>query len=64
MQQGHRSSTFRGDIGKRMYSFTAKRMISGEVLKYLNGESCVIRKSLETNPADLRPVPVTAPART
>lgn len=29
-----RSSTFRNDRGKRTYIITAKRMISGEVLKY------------------------------
>tara|TARA_R110002073_G_scaffold29837_3_gene93590 strand:- start:16626 stop:17105 length:480 start_codon:yes stop_codon:yes gene_type:complete len=31
-----RSSTFRSESGKRMYIITARRMISGEVLKYLN----------------------------
>ncbi len=30
-----KSSTFRRDIGKRTYIITARRMISGEVLKYL-----------------------------
>ena len=31
-----------------MYSITAKRMISGLVLKYLNGECFVIRRGYET----------------
>jgi len=31
-----------------MYSITAKRMISGLVLKYLNGECFVIRQAYET----------------
>jgi hypothetical protein len=31
-----------------MYSITAKRMISGLVLKYLNGERFVIRRGYET----------------
>ena len=38
-----RSSTLRSESGKRTYSITAKRMISGLVLKYLNGECFVIR---------------------
>ena len=37
-----RSSTLRSESGKRTYSITAKRMISGLVLKYLNGECFVI----------------------
>jgi hypothetical protein len=32
-----RSSTFRSDSGKRIYIITARRIISGDVLKYLNG---------------------------
>ncbi len=32
-----RSSTCRSDSGKRTYIITAKRMTSGEVLKYRNG---------------------------
>ena len=43
-----RSSTLRSESGKRTYSITAKRMISGLVLKYLNGECFVIRRSYET----------------
>ena len=37
-----RSSTLRSESGKRTYSITAKRMISGLVLKYLKGECFVI----------------------
>ena len=37
-----KSSTLRSENGKRTYSITAKRMISGLVLKYLNGECFVI----------------------
>ena len=37
-----RSSTLRSESGKRTYSITAKRIISGLVLKYLNGERFVI----------------------
>ncbi len=36
------SSTLRSDSGNRMYIMTAKRMISGLVLKYLNAEDFVI----------------------
>ena len=43
-----RSSTLRSESGKRTYSITAKRMISGLVLKYLNGERFVIRRGYET----------------
>ena len=43
-----RSSTLRSESGKRTYSITAKRMISGLVLKYLNGECFVIRRGYET----------------
>ena len=43
-----RSSTLRSESGKRTYSITAKRMISGLVLKYLNGECFVIRRRYET----------------
>lgn len=32
----------RSDNGNRMYIFSARRMISGGVLKYLNGERLVI----------------------
>jgi hypothetical protein len=39
-----RSSTLRSESGNRTYNITAKRMISGLVLKYLNGEYFVIRK--------------------
>ena len=35
-------STLRSESVKRTYSITAKRMISGLVLKYLNGERFVI----------------------
>ena len=43
-----RSSTLRSESGKRTYSITAKRIISGLVLKYLNGECFVIRRGYET----------------
>ena len=43
-----RSSKLRSESGKRTYSITAKRMISGHVLKYLNGECFVIRRGYET----------------
>ena len=43
-----RSSTSRSESGNRTYSITAKRMISGLVLKYLNGECFVIRRGYET----------------
>ena len=43
-----RSSTLRSESGKRTYSITAKRMISGLVLKYLNGEYFVMRRGYET----------------
>ena len=49
-----RSSTLRSESGKRRYSITAKRMISGLVLKYLNGECFVIRRGYETSPARLK----------
>ena len=32
-----RSSTFRSESGNRTYIITARRMISGDVLKYRNG---------------------------
>jgi hypothetical protein len=41
-------STLRSESGKRMYSITAKRMISGLVLKYPNGECFVIRRGYGT----------------
>ena len=41
-------STLRSESGKPTYSITAKRMISGLVLKYLNGERFVIRLGYET----------------
>ena len=37
-----RSSTFRSDNGKRTYSITAMRMISGLVLNHLKGLGLVI----------------------
>ena len=40
--------TLRSESGKRTYSITAKRMISGLVLKYLNGARFVIRRGYET----------------
>jgi hypothetical protein len=43
-----RSSTLRSESGNRTYNITAKRMISGLVLKYLNGECFVIRQAYET----------------
>jgi len=43
-----RSSTLRSKSGNRTESITAKRMISGLVLKYLNGKCFVIRQAYET----------------
>jgi len=43
-----RSSTLRSESGNRTYNITAKRMISGLVLKHLNGECFVIRRGYET----------------
>lgn len=40
-----KSSTLRSDSGKRMYIMTARRMISRDVLKYLNGQDRVIDAS-------------------
>ena len=42
-----RSSTLLSETGKRTPSATAKRMVSGLVLKYLNGECLVIRPGYE-----------------
>jgi hypothetical protein len=39
-----RSSTFLKESGKRTYNMTAKRITSGEVLKYRNGLCWVLRK--------------------
>jgi hypothetical protein len=39
-----RSSTFRSDRGYRTYIITARRMIAGLVLKYLNGSRFIIRR--------------------
>ena len=39
---------------QQVKSITAKRMISGLVLKYLNGECFVIRRGYETSPARLK----------
>ncbi|CUH42703.1 hypothetical protein RUM4293_01592 [Ruegeria atlantica] len=44
----NRSSTFRSESGKRMYSITARRMISGLVLKYLKEAGLVMGKSYAT----------------
>ena len=44
-----RSSTLWSESGNRTYSITAKRMISGLVLKYLNGECFVIWRSYESS---------------
>ncbi len=41
----NKSSTFRSESGKRMYSITARRMISGLVLKYLKEAGLVMGKS-------------------
>ena len=43
-----RSSTLRSESGNRTYNITVRRMISGLVLKYLNGECFVIRRGYET----------------
>ncbi len=43
-----KSSTFRSDSGNRTYIITARRMISGDVLKLRNGEGFVVRKRYET----------------
>ena len=42
------SSKLRSESGKRTYSITARRMISGLVLRYLNGARFVIRRGYET----------------
>ena len=56
-----RSSTLRSDSGKRTYNITARRMISGDVLKYRNGLSLVILKGyFGTLPASIR-FPLTEP---
>ncbi|MDP4062219.1 hypothetical protein RBLE17_19780 [Rhodobacteraceae bacterium LE17] len=48
-----RTDAFLGILGREAienltYSITANRMISGLVLKYLNGECFVIRRGYET----------------
>ena len=43
-----RSSTCRNDSGNRIYSITVRRMISGEVLKYRNGDRWVIPRGYAT----------------
>ena len=43
-----KSSTLWSESGKQTYSITARRMISGLVLKCLNGECFVIRRGYET----------------
>ena len=43
-----RSSTLRSESGNQTYSITAKRMISGLVLKYLNGGRFLIERGYET----------------
>ena len=49
-----RSSILRSESGNRTYSITARRMISGLVLKYLNGESFVIRRGYKYTLARLK----------
>ena len=48
-----RSSTFRNESGNRVYIITARRMISGLVLKYRKGLRLVIRKRWATDPDEL-----------
>ena len=43
-----RSSTLRSESGKRRYNITAKRMISGLVLKDLIGECFIIQRGYKT----------------
>ena len=43
-----KSSTLRSESGNRTYNITARRMISGLVLKYLKGERFVIQQDYET----------------
>ena len=45
-----RSSMSRSESGKRTYSITAKRVISGLVLKHLNRRCFVIRRGYKTAP--------------
>jgi hypothetical protein len=56
-----RSSTFRNESGNRVYIITARRMISGLVLKYRKGLRLVIRKRWATDPDNSRPIPLTVP---
>ena len=49
-----KSSTLRSESGKRTCSITAKRMISGLVLKYLNGACFVICRCYKYSPARLK----------
>ncbi len=57
-----RSSTFRSERGKRMYSITARRMISGLVLKYLKEAGRVMGKSYATTLPRSSKVLLTRPA--
>ena len=58
-----RSSTFRSESGKRMYNITARRMISGLVLKYLKEAGLVMGKSYATPLPHSRKVLLTRPFR-
>ena len=51
------------DSGNRTYSMTAKRMISGLVLKYLKGERLVIRRHYFACCPRSSEVPLTRPLR-
>ena len=50
----YKYSTSRSESGKRTYSIAPKRMISGLVLKYLNGECFVICRCYKYSPARLK----------
>ena len=59
-----RSSTFRNESLKRTYIITTRRMISGLVLKYLNGECFLIRRADETTLPVSSSFCLTVPSRT
>jgi len=57
----YKYSTLRSESGKRAYSITAKRIISGLVLKYLNGECFMIRRVYKTTLHSSSSLCLTAP---
>ncbi len=58
-----RSSTFRSESGNRIYSITARRMISGLVLKFLKEAGLVMCKNYATALPRSSKVLLTRPAR-